>query len=304
MNGIDFEWVSISDNSICCKLGYGKAGLIYNIQLNEVAEKFFEVNEMNFVPDSFYSEDSTYKGMINRFKAYHKRGAFDVFIIKFIDRKSSEIIQHSISWYRNFRKNVITKRFPEIRTFGSQKESDKDIVLVFTKSDNQDYSYKVASMYLEKLESYVSSERRKDRVKKQIGNMEDSDRYSIVTNRNEQANFRKLLFDKEYSKCSICHEEYPIEFLVAAHIKKRSECSEAERRDPNIVMPLCVFGCDQFYEKGYILVKDGRIVINSRKRTKTKVLNDKLSSIEGNIVLSYNKKNEKYFLKHYEKNCK
>ena len=35
-------------------------------------------------------------------------------------------------------------------------------------------------------------------------------------------------------------------------IKKRALCSLEERKDPNIVMPMCIYGCDALFEQGYI----------------------------------------------------
>jgi hypothetical protein len=52
--------------------------------------------------------------------------------------------------------------------------------------------------------------------------------------------------------------------MIAAHIKPRSECSGKERLDAeNIVFGVCLVGCDDLYEKGFISVKDGRIVMAS-----------------------------------------
>ena len=63
------------------------------------------------------------------------------------------------------------------------------------------------------------------------------------------------------SECRLCERTYPREFLVAAHKKKRSECSPDEKRDlRNVVMLCCLFGCDVLYEKGLIAVdEDGSI---------------------------------------------
>lgn len=77
--------------------------------------------------------------------------------------------------------------------------------------------------------------------------------------RKEQGVLRRQLFGGIRVKdCAICGKSFPIEFLVAAHIKKRSVCSLEERLDfQNIVMPLCKFGCDELFEKTYITIKDG-----------------------------------------------
>lgn len=71
--------------------------------------------------------------------------------------------------------------------------------------------------------------------------------------RTEQNFLRKYLFgNKKTCKCGICGESYPVSFLVAAHIKKRAHCTDEEKLDyKNIVMPMCKFGCDDLYEKGY-----------------------------------------------------
>jgi len=71
---------------------------------------------------------------------------------------------------------------------------------------------------------------------------------------------RKALFgDQAKATCGICGEVYPVELLVAAHIKRRADCSEDERRDyASNVMPMCAMGCDALYEKGYIAVVNGR----------------------------------------------
>jgi len=78
--------------------------------------------------------------------------------------------------------------------------------------------------------------------------------------RTEQNRLRRSLFTSKKSKCGICNREFPIKFLVAAHIKKRAFCTDDEKRDiENIVMPMCIFGCDALFEKGVIGVQDGYI---------------------------------------------
>ena len=84
----------------------------------------------------------------------------------------------------------------------------------------------------------------------------------------EQRYLRQLLFgDAPTASCCICGEELPVALLVAAHIKDRSCCTLAERKDfTNIVAPMCKLGCDDLYERGYIGVDDnGGIIVNSKK---------------------------------------
>lgn len=61
--------------------------------------------------------------------------------------------------------------------------------------------------------------------------------------------------------CGICNKEYPINLLITAHIKKQTHCTFEEKLDyKNIVMPMCKMGCDDLYEKGYIFIRDGKVM--------------------------------------------
>jgi len=87
--------------------------------------------------------------------------------------------------------------------------------------------------------------------------------------RREQQILRKWLFDgKDVESCTICENEFSVNSLVTAHKKKRSLCSFNERIDPNIVMPLCKFGCDHLYEIEALKIKNN-IVISNKKLVKT-----------------------------------
>ncbi|MDM5222989.1 HNH endonuclease [Peribacillus sp. NJ11] len=116
--------------------------------------------------------------------------------------------------------------------------------------------------------------------------------------RAEQGFLRKALFgNMTVGRCGICGKEYPIPFLVAAHIKKRSFCSNEEKLDyKNIVMPMCKFGCDDLFEKGYITVEEGRIVVN--QKITTKMLEEHLSKLKERQIAGWNEDNAKYFLWH------
>ena len=80
---------------------------------------------------------------------------------------------------------------------------------------------------------------------------------ALVTSRRrlEQRLLREYLLDQDTGTCALCGRPFPIQFLVAAHIKPRSKCSDREKRDiENVAMPNCRFGCDELYERGYIAV--------------------------------------------------
>ena len=78
--------------------------------------------------------------------------------------------------------------------------------------------------------------------------------------RKEQHILQEWLFKgKTYENCAICGQKFSIKTLVTAHKKPRSDCNNAERLDPYIVMPVCLIGCDYFYENMYIYIENGEV---------------------------------------------
>ena len=82
------------------------------------------------------------------------------------------------------------------------------------------------------------------------------DREHNAKGRVEQGFLRRMLFgDMEEAECSICRRKWPLSLLVAAHIKPRRDCTRRERLDAkNIVISVCLLGCDALYERGLIAV--------------------------------------------------
>ena len=119
---------------------------------------------------------------------------------------------------------------------------------------------------------------------------------SSAQTRREQAILRTLLFKGgAQSTCALCHNELPTSLLVAAHIKPRTDCLDDERKDPNVVMPLCKIGCDDFFEKGYITVDHaGSVRINDAKPISAD-LRRILTEIEGNHCSYFNAATSAYF---------
>lgn len=80
--------------------------------------------------------------------------------------------------------------------------------------------------------------------------------------RGEQASLRRFIFGRALeSECAVCGRLLPVGFLRAAHIKRRSACSDDERRDFRAVaMPACVLGCDALFELGWISVDDQGVI--------------------------------------------
>lgn len=133
----------------------------------------------------------------------------------------------------------------------------------------------------------------KEKLEKLYG--EGTNKQSKVNTRREQKLLRAFLFDGITNcKCSICNEEYPIDFVTTAHIKKRKHCTEAERLDvENIVMPVCRFGCDELFEKGYIVVKNKQIIIN--KLTGILKLDQRINLLKNIECLNWTINSESYF---------
>lgn len=96
--------------------------------------------------------------------------------------------------------------------------------------------------------------------------LEQIDASRTATVRAEQGLLREYILDGETGDCALCGRAFPIQFLVVAHIKKRSECTEPEKKDfDNVVMPNCKFGCDELFERGYVGVDaHGQIAVSDQ----------------------------------------
>lgn len=91
-----------------------------------------------------------------------------------------------------------------------------------------------------------------------VEDMDVADRLRVSYQRAEQTILRRYLLQGDTGTCALCESDFPIGLLAAAHIKRRSACSDDEKRDiKNVAMPNCKFGCDELWERGYISV-DGQ----------------------------------------------
>lgn len=130
--------------------------------------------------------------------------------------------------------------------------------------------------------------------------IDELDKQSKAPRRVEQGLLRKHLFkNSKTAICAICGKEYPIDLMVASHIKKRALCSKAERLDyKNIVVPMCRFGCDELFEKGYISVKNGHVV-ELDKQVSTNETKTYISNITGLQTTCWTENTKAYFEWHY-----
>lgn len=119
-----------------------------------------------------------------------------------------------------------------------------------------------------------------------------------VLMRKEQALVRsRILGGAVVAACGICGKDYPIELLVAAHIKPRAKCSSSERRDiPGNVVLMCRFGCDELFERGFIWIEEEDIRRSKLRFTDT--VESYLDKIVDGPCPSWQQNRAKYFRWH------
>ena len=134
-----------------------------------------------------------------------------------------------------------------------------------------------------------------EEVYDEIQGEESLDTDAKGTGRKEQRKLQEIHVKKKKPRiCAICGSELPANLLVAAHIKKRSKCSLDEKKDlPNVATAMCVLGCDALFEKGYIGVKEGRVV--SIKTPSTDNAQAHISMLLGTDCKDWKEGNEKYY---------
>ena len=117
---------------------------------------------------------------------------------------------------------------------------------------------------LDKLEAADEHQPTDDDFAAAVAALDDLDRTGQTARRVEQSYLRRALFSGPAAACDLCGRNFEVEFLVAAHIKKRAACTDSERRDvAHVVMSACRFGCDELFERGYITVADdGRLLMS------------------------------------------
>ncbi len=129
---------------------------------------------------------------------------------------------------------------------------------------------------------------------------EPTDAVALVKIRKEQARLRTLLADgRDVAPCALCGDAYPIEFLVAAHVKRRAVCTDSERRDlRNVAMLACDFGCDTLYETGWITVDPAGRVRTAPLDGVPGAFRDRTTALTGRPCRAHHAKSEKYFAWH------
>ncbi|MEJ2855388.1 MULTISPECIES: HNH endonuclease [unclassified Saccharothrix] len=125
------------------------------------------------------------------------------------------------------------------------------------------------------------------------------DRTAVAKYRVEQGALRHVLIgDAAVGTCALCGRELPVDLLVAAHIKKRAECSDEERNDlRNVAMLACSLGCDRLFELGYVTVgADGTVVASPVEGA----LAEQLAQLAGRVAGAHHPGSAGYFAWHRE----
>jgi len=136
-------------------------------------------------------------------------------------------------------------------------------------------------------------------IQRKLDSYERLDQAAVVLARREQAILRQYLFHgREFGICDICGENLPVSLLVAAHIKPRAKCSDTERRDHiNNVVSMCLLGCDALFERGWVVVRNGKVRVRMRRNSSDR-LDRFLKQLEGRRTVAWKEDRVKYFTWH------
>ena len=123
---------------------------------------------------------------------------------------------------------------------------------------------------------------------------------SVSKRRSEQYVLKEFLFQNinNVGTCSICSKSFPLELLVTMYIKRRHYCTEEEKKDTNVIIPVCTLGCESLFENNYIVVKEGMIKSNTNKTNLTHDLIDHLQKVNNTPCLAWNENRKQYFEYH------
>lgn len=215
----------------------------YNYPDNQLITKWIEQSK-KFVLDgsavSFLGEQSELTDIENSVVAYLK--------------------QHPNSDYPSIKSHLLNLNFSNPAIVKSTTTSP--IVYVDKSKGKKAYAYKLVSALAQVTSGSNHCVNRyqdiKNKLKKLIDDGTDADVKTI--SRREQGILQDWLFsDESIGTCAICGGTFSTSALITAHKKKRALCTEAERVDPYIVFPLCIFGCDYLYENGVINIEHGLV---------------------------------------------
>jgi len=145
--------------------------------------------------------------------------------------------------YKEFNRTVGYKENNIVQGFTVLDETKSGLFLDHFSLRSERYSHDVSDEEYEKAEKGIGGE---------------LDRKVMSWYRAEQSRGRKRLLKNEIEGvCLLCGRKMLAEFLIAAHIKKRAECTDDQKRDlAGVLMLACKFGCDYLFEVGAIALDE------------------------------------------------
>ena len=136
---------------------------------------------------------------------------------------------------------------------------------------SQGYLFPVGAELQETLQGLagIASQDVEELIEEELAVEGPTDVERVTYSRAEQRALRKLLLrGRDQAECGLCGQATNAKYLVAAHIKPRRDCTEEERRDPNIAMLACLMGCDAAFENGDLRVfGNGAMSVTPELRT-------------------------------------
>jgi hypothetical protein len=132
----------------------------------------------------------------------------------------------------------------------------------------------------------------------------DLDARTLTSMRREQRKLRaRRLGHLVVADCSLCQSAVPVDCLRIAHIKRRCECSEQERRDEANIMLACTLACDHLFELGYIYVDTAGTIRGSDRAvtSATPAVAQAVGRLAGRTCTAYGTASASYFAWHQVK---
>ncbi|MDC0521604.1 hypothetical protein OAN93_02425, partial [Candidatus Marinimicrobia bacterium] len=144
----------------------------------------------------------------------------------------SDIIKYKahIEGFKRFEANYDFREFKKCSKSGKINSQNSMLSLVENKlkklvgDDFTEHNYTQSKDEL--LNTYLNILEKVDKIEET-----DEDRSKQLRRKEHYYANKYLFFNKKNEKCSCCHKLLPINLLTCAHIKKRSLCSEKERKD-------------------------------------------------------------------------
>lgn len=136
-----------------------------------------------------------------------------------------------------------------------------------------------------------------------FGDLSDLDGFARAVVRREQQKLRSARFGALVEiSCALCGRVLPVVLVRLAHIKRRAEATRDERLRLENTMPACTLGCDELFERGYLIVDQlGTITVNPAKKAASPDLTDVLNTLGGREVQGYSASQQPFFSWHRDR---